>query len=146
MWGEGSLKKSTWFLAQTHEQEFTWKKTPDKGKNTGKGMKSRTDSRCVGSGGRSPVWMWHMAQERRAESDTGASCSLNYHLGTNCQKETYWRKISTIMKKLEIAHESEHKTLWITWKIKHLKIYWYKHEGHYIYFPMLEVTLGRQYF
>lgn len=67
--------------------------------------------------------IWH--RKGGAESDTGASCSLNYHLGTNCQKETYWRKISTIMKKLEIAHESEHKTLWITWKIKHLKIYWY---------------------
>ena len=48
------------------------------------------------------------------------------------------------VKKPEIAHESEHKALWITWKIKHLKFIDINMRG--IYFQILEVILGRQYF
>ena len=119
--GKSSLKKSTWFLAQKYEQEFTLKRKRHQTKERTRAKEwshTRTEGAWETVGGvQRGRGIWY--RKGGAESDTGTSWALYCHLTTNCQKETYWRKISTIMKKLEIAHESEHKALWITWKIKH---------------------------
>ena len=89
---------------------FEKKKTPDKGKNTGKGMKSHKDRRCVGKVGGVQCGRGIQYRKGGVESDTGASCSLNYHLSTSCQKETYWSKISTMWrnKKLHMSQSTKH--------------------------------------
>lgn len=83
--------------------------------------------------------MWYM--KHGVESDTETPCSLNYHLRFYCQMETYWRKISTIMKGLEIVHKSEYKAPWI-FNLEN-KTFIYLLICHYIYFQILGMFLGR---